>query len=161
MAKKLQLDSLLGGSNKSSGIRKIEERSEKSKQEPVRREPVKQEPVKEEIYSHTRQMSTLPNNVEVRREKKKPRGRPKVYKDPRYVSSEPARISMNVKIKLQSLADQKFDSASQNQVIDELIQFYIEQALPKEEQIFIQRLVETGMEEAKSSKKYRKFFYDD
>lgn len=141
MAKKMQLDSLLGN-GKSSGIKKIEERSRESNK------------------SHSKNGKKSKEEKEVIKSSvhKGKRGRPKVYTDPRYVSSEPARISVNVKIKLQSLTDQKFDGYTQSQIIDELIVYYIEHELPKEERIFFHRLVDKEMEDVKSSKKYRKYF---
>lgn len=137
MAKKMQLDSLLGN-GKSSGIKKIEEHSKESNRS-------SKKVVKED-------------KVLVSRTGKGKRGRPKVYADPRFVSNEPARISANVKIKLRSLTDQKFDGYTQSQIIDELIVYYIEHELPKEERIFFHRLVDKEMEDIKYTKKYRKYF---
>lgn len=154
----MQLNSLLGN-GRSSGIKKMESTIQKDKDVKISAERDN-----EMIHSVHTSNSVLPSKIEedvytpkTNKAKKSP-GRPKVYKDPRYISNEPARVSAYVKLKLQSIADQKFDGCSTNQAIDELIKFYVEQALPKEEQIFINKLVDDGMEELKTSKKFKKFF---
>lgn len=159
--KKMNLESLLNSSG-DKGIEKITDFANMEKKEVQKKEPVikvnKKLPKRMSVNSN----STLPSMVDtsVPKKEKAIRGRPAVYNDPRYKSMEPVRISINTKIKLQSLIDQKFDGYSQSQMIDLLVDFYMSKELSKEEQKFFSGLIDTQMEDVKSTKKYSPYFKD-
>lgn len=177
-AKGLKLDSLLGN-NKNKGIETMaalakekEENKDNKKEEVVQSQstPVnkvqskKVERVSDSKREDDHKPSILPSELESIVEHKKEEheepalGRPIIFDDVRYKAMEPARISANVKIKLQSLIGQKFDDYSQNKMIDFLIDYYMEKELPKEERMFLNQLIDQSMEEIKQSKKYKKYF---
>ena len=146
----MKLDSLLNTSNE-SGIKKIGEHSKKQKEKAETNKKLKSAESAKSVLPT--KVDGLPVSVG-----KRGRGRPRVYDDPRFISNEPARVSAHVKIKLQNLIDQKFDGYSQSQLIDKMIDYYIENALPEEERLFLNRIVETAMEDLKSDKKYAGYF---